>query len=517
MKLSVVIVNYNVSHFLKQCLQSVQHAIANIEAEIWVVDNNSSDDSCAMVRCDFPDVKLIENKENVGFSRANNQAIEQSKGEFVLILNPDTLVEKDTFVTCIQFLEDTPKAGSVGVRMINGEGHFLPESKRALPVPSVAFYKVFGLSKLFPKSKRFSSYHLTNVNENETHAVEVLSGAYMMMRKEVIDKIGGLDGTFFMYGEDIDLSYRIILAGYENYYLPQARIIHYKGESTKKKSLNYVFVFYQAMQIFAKKHFTKNKHFLIGWVINFAIWMRASMAVFVRLFRASVLPIVDVLLLYGGMFCIARYWEMNVLALRNSAFPDLYYYAVIPIYIGLWIVAIALFKGYKKGYSPFNINRGVLVGTVAILLIYSLLPETSRFSRAVTIFSAGWAVFAMNMSHYFKNKIANSRLKIKSSIHRVILIIGDIEEQRRVAILSQVGEKKANEIYYISPAETLENIEKMVNQHHVNEMIFCMKNVEVKSMITMMERLKNDAIVYKTAPENSDVLIAPQNIQSPIF
>ncbi len=177
MKLSVVIVNYNVSHFLKQCLQSVQHAIANIEAEIWVVDNNSSDDSCAMVRCDFPDVKLIENKENVGFSRANNQAIEQSKGEFVLILNPDTLVEKDTFVTCIQFLEDTPKAGSVGVRMINGEGHFLPESKRALPVPSVAFYKVFGLSKLFPKSKRFSSYHLTNVNENETHAVEVLSGA----------------------------------------------------------------------------------------------------------------------------------------------------------------------------------------------------------------------------------------------------------------------------------------------------------------------------------------------------
>ncbi len=517
MKLSIVIVNYNVSHFLKQCLQSVVKATETIDAEIIVVDNHSPDDSVTMIRSEFPHITLIANTTNTGFSTANNQGIAIAKGEYVLLLNPDTLVERETFTTCIHFLDNHPKAGSLGVRMINGEGQFLPESKRALPVPSVAFYKIFGLSKLFPKSKKFSSYHLTNVNENETHPVEVLSGAYMMIRKEVLDTIGGLDETFFMYGEDIDLSYRIIQAGYENYYLPQARIIHYKGESTKKNSINYVIVFYKAMQIFAKKHFTKNKNFLIGWVLNFAIWARASIAILARLLRAAILPATDAILLYGGMYCIARYWEMNVLALRNSAFPDMYYSIVIPIYIVLWITAISLLKGYKKVYLPFTINRGIIAGTIAILLIYSLLPETSRFSRAVTLFSAGWAVFALNMSHYFMNKITNNRSKIKLSIHRIILIIGESDEQKRVAILSQVGERRAKEIHYLNASEPLLNIEKSVAQHHINEIIFCLQNVEIERIITTIEHFKNHDILFKTAPADSNVLIAPQNIQSPII
>ena len=217
MKLSVIIVNYNVAHFLEQALNSVFKALKNVDGEVFVVDNNSVDSSVAMVQAKFPQVHLIANKENVGFSKANNQAIRLSQGEYVLLLNPDTVVEEDTFEKCIRFMDETPDAGGLGVKMVNGKGEFLPESKRGIPLPSVAFYKLFGLSKLFPKSQRFGAYHLTYLDENEIHSVEVLAGAFMLLRKSVLDQIGLLDEDYFMYGEDIDLSYRILKGGYKNY------------------------------------------------------------------------------------------------------------------------------------------------------------------------------------------------------------------------------------------------------------------------------------------------------------
>jgi len=233
MKLSVIIVNYNVKYFLEQALLSVQKACRNIEAEVFVVDNNSVDDSVQMVKAKFPKVNLIVNNNNPGFSIANNQAIQKSKGEYVLLLNPDTVVEEDTFIKCLDFMDEHPKAGGLGVKMIDGSGNFLPESKRGFPSPKVAFFKTFGLSSIFPKSKVFNHYHLGYLDKNETNEVEVLAGAFMFLRKSVLDEIGLLDEAFFMYGEDIDLSYRIIQAGYKNYYFADTTIIHYKGESTK--------------------------------------------------------------------------------------------------------------------------------------------------------------------------------------------------------------------------------------------------------------------------------------------
>ena len=220
MKLSVIIVNYNVSAFLEQALASAVKAMRGIEGEIYVVDNHSVDNSVAMVKAKFPQVNLIENQDNVGFARANNQAIRISTGEYVLLLNPDTLVEEDTFEKCIRFMDETPDCGGLGVKMVDGQGRFLPESKRGIPYPSSSFYKLFGLSKLFPKSKKFGAYHATYIGEDETHEVEVLSGAFMMMRRSVLDKVGLLDEDYFMYGEDIDLSYRILKGGYKNYYFP---------------------------------------------------------------------------------------------------------------------------------------------------------------------------------------------------------------------------------------------------------------------------------------------------------
>ena len=234
MQLSIIVVNYNVKDFLEQCLLSVENAIKGVAAEVIVVDNNSVDSSCQMVKERFPQFQLIENKQNTGFAVANNQAINISKGKYVLLLNPDTLVEEDTFTKVLSFMDKNDDAGGLGVKMIDGNGHFLPESKRALPTPKVAFYKIFGLSKLFPKSKKFGQYHLSFLDKDQNHEVEVLSGAFMLMRKETLDKVGLLDETFFMYGEDIDLSYRIILGGYKNYYFAETTIIHYKGEAQKK-------------------------------------------------------------------------------------------------------------------------------------------------------------------------------------------------------------------------------------------------------------------------------------------
>ncbi|HLK97662.1 MAG TPA: glycosyltransferase family 2 protein, partial [Hymenobacter sp.] len=211
MKLSVVIVNYNVCYFLEQALLSVRRAGEKLgqPLEVFVVDNNSVDGSVAMVKARFPEVILIENKDNPGFSKANNQALRLATGEYQLLLNPDTVVEEDTFRICCEFMDEHPNAGGLGVKMLDGQGKFLPESKRGLPTPWVAFYKIFGLAKLFPKSRKFGRYHLGFLDKDQTHEIEVLSGAFMLMRKATLDQVGLLDEDYFMYGEDIDLSYRI--------------------------------------------------------------------------------------------------------------------------------------------------------------------------------------------------------------------------------------------------------------------------------------------------------------------
>jgi len=514
MQLSIVIVNYNVKHFLLQCLQSVQKAIAGIEAEVFVVDNASADNSVEMLKEKFPWVNLIANTENTGFSCANNQAIKLAKGEFVLLLNPDTLVEEDTFAKCLEFMNQTPDAGALGVKMINGNGEFLPESKRALPIPSVAFYKIFGLSKLFPRSKKFGSYHLTYLDNNKIQSVEVLSGAFMFIRKKVLDEIELLDETFFMYGEDIDLSYRIIKAGYKNYYLPDTRIIHYKGESTKKGSINYVVVFYKAMQIFAKKHFTNRKSFLLTWILNIAIWLRASLAIGKRILSNLLLPILDMICIYGGMLLLAFYWQIQVLAYRESHFPDYYFYFVIPCYIIIWIVSVALNKGYKKPYSASKTNRGIILGTIAILLIYALLPETFRFSRAVTIFGAVWTAIAMNTIRYVFYRLKLEGYHYAGSKKRRVLIIGTLPEAERVSLLAQVGVQKPEVIYTMTDTSSSE-VKNYMEENKINELIICSKDVSIKSVISHFEALKNSSVSYKIAPENEQVIIGSRNIQFP--
>jgi GT2 family glycosyltransferase len=279
--LSIIIVSYNVKDLLEQCLYSVQKAISGTDAEIIVIDNASSDNSIEYLHPKFPSFKFIENKINTGFAKANNQALQTASGRFILFLNPDTLVPEDCFNKCIGFMDSHPQAGALGVRMVNEKKEFLKESKRGLPTPAASFWKLSGVTKIFPRSKIFSGYYLGHLNENSTHEVDVISGAFMLVRKEVLDKTGGFDEIFFMYAEDIDLSYRIQKLGYKNYYFADTTIVHYKGASTKK-DFKYVKMFYKAMSLFVKKHYGTGPYSMF---LDTGIFLRGSMEAARLLFR----------------------------------------------------------------------------------------------------------------------------------------------------------------------------------------------------------------------------------------
>jgi N-acetylglucosaminyl-diphospho-decaprenol L-rhamnosyltransferase len=264
MLLSVIIVNYNVRYFLEQCLSSVKKALEQRDGpggkrfsaltEVLVIDNNSTDGSITYLQPRFSFVRFIANAENSGFGRANNQALAQSRGKYILFLNPDTVLPEDCFQQCLAFMDARPDAGALGIRMIDGSGRYLPESKRGFPTPWVSFCKMSGLTRLFPHSRLFARYYLGHLSSTETHPVDILSGAFLMARKEALEKTGGFDERFFMYAEDVDLSYRIQQAGYQNYYFAETTIVHFKGESTRRDA-RYVKQFYTAMIQFVEKHF----------------------------------------------------------------------------------------------------------------------------------------------------------------------------------------------------------------------------------------------------------------------
>lgn len=286
MVLSVIIVNYRVRYFLELCLRSVQKALSGLEAEIIVVDNHSADGTMDLLRPLFPEVSWIVNTENRGFARANNQGLERAKGKYVLFLNPDTVLPEDFMHHCLSFLERTPGVGGVGVRMIDGSGRFLKESRRGFPSPWVSFCKLSGLTALFPKSRLFSQYYLSYLPPDTTHPASVLSGACLWVARAIVMEAGGFDEQFFMYAEDIDLSYRLEKAGYVNYYLADTTIVHFKGESTRK-DIRYVRQFYKAMSQFRNKHFHKELPVLLNIAVEMAIWCRAGIGAIGRAFSRS--------------------------------------------------------------------------------------------------------------------------------------------------------------------------------------------------------------------------------------
>ncbi|TAH27122.1 MAG: glycosyltransferase [Cytophagales bacterium] len=519
--LSIIIVNYNVCFFLEQVLLSIRKSSKNLQVEVLIVDNNSADSSVAMVKKKFSECILIENKENVGFSKANNQAIRVAKGKYILLLNPDTVLEEDTLEKCFNFMNAHPEAGGLGAMMLDGSGNFLPESKRGFPTPWVAFYKVFGLAKLFSGSQKFGHYHLGYLDKNKTHEIEVLSGAFMFLRTEALKKTGLLDEDYFMYGEDIDLSYRIIKAGYKNYYFPETRIIHYKGESTKRSSINYVFIFYKAMIIFANKHFSNTNAQVFSFLIHIAIYIRASISLLNRTIKKLTLPIIDVLIMYIGMYFLNNFYEINFKTYNH--FPPEFLRYIVPVYISIWIITNYYSGGYDKKTKSSKIIRGVVVGTIMISALSNFF-DFYRFSRVLIIADGLWACVALLLIRLVVHFTKYKNFEVGETSISKIAILGSYLEANRAKSLISNNANNNEIIGFISrfDHDTSEDnylghssrISEIIRIYGIDELIFCSKDFKVKEIISLMMSIKDMNIGYKILPDDSDYIIGSNSKNS---
>jgi O-antigen biosynthesis protein len=520
MELSVIIVSYNVRYFLEQCLLSVRKASENIDCEIFVVDNNSTDGSCSMVKSEFPEVKLIMNNTNRGFSAANNQALEQASGHFFLLLNPDTIVEENTFKSCISFMHSHPDAGAAGVRMINGRGRLLPESKRALPTPRTALFRLSGLSFVFPKSRLFNRYYLGHLDNLETTKADIISGAFMFLRREAVIKTGQLDEDFFMYGEDIDYSYRLQKAGYNNYYYPEIKIIHYKGQSTKKENLNVLVNFYRSMMIFVRKHFSNDNLKAFILFIQAAIFFSAGLSLLKKFFKRTFLPLTDSIVVYMLYRFATTVWGVHKYG-TGYQYPELFIRIFIPSYTIVILLSIAFQSGYRIPSSIINSVKGILVGTILILIAYALLPLELRFSRAIIIIGGLMAIMAVPLWRLLISFLSPMIAENPFSKTRKTIIVSDSEGFSRICdlLVSSEGGEIITGRVSIHPEdltqEVLGNIgqlKEIIRVNKIKEVVFSTRDMTASQIIDSMHLISDFNITIKIASADEKYLLGSRYI-----
>lgn len=498
----------------------MQSAIESIHtmggsAEIIVVDNNSSDDSISYLQPKFPCVKFVISKENIGFGRANNLALQMAVGEYVLFLNPDTLMPEDCLEKCIRFVQEDPSVGAIGVKMLDGCGKFLPESKRAFPAPFTSLFKLIGLASLFKRSKIFARYYLGHLSEKENHEVDVLAGAFMLIRKKVLDKIGGFDDLFFMYGEDIDLSYRIQQAGWKNYYFAESSIIHFKGESTRKGSFNYVKMFYEAMSLFVKKHHRGNKAAIFNIFIHWAIWLRAAFSAVTRFTKRVGFPILDAAIILCSLMAVEFFWKTYVKP--GVEVKPLVFKITLPLFTVLFLITASIAGLYDKLYKSLKVWYAMAAAIIINLAAYSLLDEHYRFSRGVILFGGILAAFGIAiLRHILVHAQMITDIDEKKE-YRQTLIVGSVKafmqaqkimanSRRSERILGRISIDNNNE-YAVGE---ISNLNYLLGKIPVKELIFCIEpSLTMKDVINIMEQ-KND-IRYKFYYTDSQSIVGSDN------
>jgi GT2 family glycosyltransferase len=519
MRLSIIIVNYNVKYFLEQCIRSIDAAECAHLAEVIVVDNNSKDGSVEMLRTRFPKVKLIVNDHNPGFSIANNQGLAIAQGEYILFLNPDTLVGEDTLKRCLYFMDQHPDAGALGVKLLDGAGQFLPESKRGLPVPFVAMCKALGLHHFFPKSATFNRYYLGHISEDSTAQIDVLCGAFMWMRKSVLDQIGGFDETFFMYGEDIDLSYRVLLAGYKVYYYPEVSIIHYKGESTKKSSLNYVKHFHQAMLIFANKHF-KGYNYVVRSLLSLGVILGALVAVWRNVLNRVGFIMVDAALLVLIILIFKQFWAVFY---YND--PDYYtstfYFFNLPVYLSIWLGTMYFTGVYDKPYKLGRLFRSMFIGLLLNGVVYGLLDNDYRPSRMIMLvaFLGGTLaiIISRNLIYYITHKkwlIGNAPIKRVGLVgtgnlaHFVTQITSDMG--LNIQVVGFIGKEEIGDLAWLGESKDLPAI---VETHYLDELIFSLQDYSTSDVMRWMHEIGPE-VHYKMLANTSGGIVGSKSKNS---
>ena len=523
MDLSVIIVNYNVRQFLENALTSILRAMEGLEGEVFVVDNASDDGSVEMVKAKFHHVCLIQNKENVGFSRANNIALKQARGQYLLLINPDTVVQEDTFHEMLRFFRETPDAGLAGCKILNPDGSFQLGAHRSFPTPWVAFTKIFGLSALFPKSRFFGRYNLTYLSPDETYEVDALSGSFMMMKRNVYERVGGLDEAYFMYGEDLDWCFRVSQIGSKVYYVHSTKIIHFKGESTRRSNLDEIKTFYAAMRIFVGKHFSRS--FLVESMLTAGIAFRAGMAFAAKVGRPLVLAVVDSLLVNVSLLAAGYVYRGHVITFPSYAYPIVY---IAPALIVIGAMALSGVYTTNK-HSIGRVFTSVLIGYVLVSSIVFFAKEFA-FSRALVIIAGcisllllpGWRLGMIIFGKIVARSTGKRGLfgtrtlivgtgasaqevlrKLRARVDDGFNVLGFIAPNRR-----QIGEKVGG----LDVIGSLDNVGKVISDRRVGEVIFSMDGISYADILSVIARSNDRSVNYRLVPNSLEAIIGKTRI-----
>jgi O-antigen biosynthesis protein len=524
MLLSVVIVNYNVRHFLENSLGSIRRAMDGLEGEIFVVDNASDDGSVEMVKASFPDICLIRNEENVGFARANNQALARARGRFLLLINPDTVVQEDTFRVMMKFFEEHPDAGLAGCKILNPDGTIQLPCRRSFPTPWVAFTKVFGLAGLFPRSHWFGRYNLTYLSPDETYPVDAVSGSFMMLRREVYETIGGLDEGFFMYGEDLDWCYRVQQAGKKVYYVHNTKIIHFKGESTRRSEIDELRIFYGAMQVFVEKHFGKS--ISVKLLLNAGITFRASVAWLGRMLQPFLHAATDFVLVDCALLLSAYLYFGDFLLFPLNASYAVWLYPSVII-----VLALSAAGAYgKHRYSVRRVAVAVLAGYVGIsATVY--FAKSLAYSRAVVLISGllsfllipGWRLIVRmgwrrSAQKEGRKSLFGSRTLIVGTgapaqevLRKLRARVDDGYDVRGFIALhnKEVGEKIAG----LEVLGSIESAGKVIDEQRASEVIFSTDDgLSYTDILSIMARSRNRSVNFRLVPNSLEAILGKTRI-----
>ncbi|MEO0189824.1 MAG: glycosyltransferase [candidate division WOR-3 bacterium] len=517
-EISIVVVNFNVKHFLEQCLMAIERARYNLNIEVIVVDNASVDGSQAMVRKKFPNVRLIENYKNLGFARANNQALKIARGKYILILNPDTLIQEDTLVILKRFLDEHPEASAVGCKLLNPDGSFQIASRRSLPTPWVAFTKITGLSKIFPKTRLFGQYNLTYLSCDLEGEVDVLSGALMLVRSDILRTVGYFDEDYFMYGEDIDLCYRIKKAGGRIYYTPKTKAIHYKGESTKKGDFSYITNFYSSMLIFINKHFKDRYSIFVKVILRAGIYFRAFLAYIVSIFKNIGAPLFDTFLIILSLLIAIKIW-LPFLDLSKTR-------VIIPVYTMIWLLSIYLSGAYHQHYHL----KPVIIGAISGFLLNSTFTyffKQIAYSRVVVLISLLLIIFALCLWRLIYRWIGPFAVKHPISKLRRTIIVGSGKEGVRILkklrarpdipyeICGFVDFDEKNlgkEIDGTEVLSTIENIKDVINIQKIDDIIFSSDRLSNKQILETISYAYGTGVSFRIVPHELEYIIAKSSV-----
>ena len=518
--LSVVIVNYNVKAFLEQCLIAIERARGDLNIEIFVVDNASVDGSQAMVKKRFPYVELIENSQNVGFSTANNQALRKAQGEYIMILNPDTLIQEDTLLILKKRLDENPRLGAVGCKLLNPDGSYQINSRRSFPTPWVAFSRIVGLSRIFPKSRLFGQYNLTYLDPDVETEVDVLSGSLMMLRKKALEQVGYFDEEYFMYGEDIDLSYRIKKAGWKTIYTPQTKAIHYKGESTKRSEFSSITNFYSTMLIFIRKHFGGRYSFMLRVLLTLGIYTRAIMAFLWQTLKNLAPPLSDFAIILASLLIAIR--------IRFPHYPIERFRIVLPVYVLVWIISIYLFRAYQRKES-YHL-KPVLWGGVFGLLVNSTFTyffKQFAYSRIVVLISFMLIIVFTSIWRIVYRLAGPGSKKGPLSRLRRVIIIGAGTEGKRIlnklrarpdmhyeicGFVDFAAKNVGKEIDGNEVLATIDNIRDVIRVENIDDVIFSSDRLTNAQILETIIRAQGSGVNFRIVPHQVEYIVAKSSV-----